>query len=297
MARGLVPPQVLDAAVRVNTLQGDGHDQVVPVERIPDRHAAERELKGFGNGLGGLGERDAGRGRQALGVDVARCGGDEQEPVSPGAAGAAGAVTRQAQRRDQVDLVDVGHRQMQAAVGRARARSSRAAGAAAPCRSSGRGFRRGRWPSEKGRVTAMPTSSMAVAANATRYRLRRRGSASVTDLSMLPAPQRPSRHTEGRRTPPHSFLYRVAWSLESVDHPDGVAGLGPVGVSPIRKGGAEDLRGGGRAGPGDARHPVARLSVGHAHSTGRHYRPTCDYRRPRRGTALHGSAAGAPTLA
>ena len=89
---------------------------MVPVERIPDRQAAERELKGFGDGLGGLGERDAGRGRQALGVDVARRGGDEQEPVSPGAAGAAGAVARQAQCREQVDLVDLGHCQMQAAV-------------------------------------------------------------------------------------------------------------------------------------------------------------------------------------
>ena len=117
MAGGLVRPQVLDVAVRVKTLQGNGQDQMVTVERISDGHAAERQLKRVGNGLGGLGKRDAGRGRQALGVGVARSGGDEEEPFSPGAAGAAGAVTRQTQRRDQVDLVDLGHGQVQAAVG------------------------------------------------------------------------------------------------------------------------------------------------------------------------------------
>ena len=118
MARDLVGPEVVDVAVRVNTLQGHGHDQTVPVKRIPDRHAAERELKGLGNGLGGFGKRDDRRGRQALGGAVAGLGGDEQEPVSPGAAGAAGAMTREAKCRDEVDLVDFGHRQMQPAVDR-----------------------------------------------------------------------------------------------------------------------------------------------------------------------------------
>ena len=54
--------------------------------------------------------------------------------------------------------------------------------------------------SEKGRVTAIPTSSMAVAANAMRYRFRKRGSSSIIGPSYDPR----SASVAAPRTPAHT---------------------------------------------------------------------------------------------